>query len=45
VAAAVGLDRDQDTAALIELFTQRRDWTSAELGNNPASLLVSGQVR
>jgi NADPH-dependent 2,4-dienoyl-CoA reductase/sulfur reductase-like enzyme/nitrite reductase/ring-hydroxylating ferredoxin subunit len=43
VAAAVGLDRDQDTAALVELFTQRREWTAAELGDRPASLLASGR--
>ena len=26
VAAAAGLGRDQDTAALVELFTQQRTW-------------------
>jgi NADPH-dependent 2,4-dienoyl-CoA reductase/sulfur reductase-like enzyme/nitrite reductase/ring-hydroxylating ferredoxin subunit len=36
VIAAAGLDRDQDTAALIELFTQRRDWTPDALGNTPS---------
>ena len=41
VVAAVGLDRDKDTAALIELFTQRRDWTPEALGSSPASLLGS----
>ncbi len=38
VVAAAGLDRDQDTAALIELFSQRRDWTPEALGANPARL-------
>ena len=36
VIAAAGIDRDQDTAALIELFNQRRDWTPEELGATPA---------
>ena len=36
VIAAAGLDRDQDTAALIELFNQRRDWTPETLGTTPA---------
>jgi NADPH-dependent 2,4-dienoyl-CoA reductase/sulfur reductase-like enzyme/nitrite reductase/ring-hydroxylating ferredoxin subunit len=40
VAAAAGLDRDQDTAALIELFTLRRRWTAAELGDAPAKVLA-----
>jgi len=40
VAAAAGLDRDKDTAALIELFTLRRDWSPAELGEHPADLLA-----
>jgi NADPH-dependent 2,4-dienoyl-CoA reductase/sulfur reductase-like enzyme len=39
VIAAAGLDRDQDTAALIELFNQRPDWTPEKLGANPSSLL------
>ena len=39
VAAAVGLDRDQDTAALVELFETKRDWTPDALGPNPASVL------
>jgi NADPH-dependent 2,4-dienoyl-CoA reductase/sulfur reductase-like enzyme/nitrite reductase/ring-hydroxylating ferredoxin subunit len=39
VRAAVGLDRDKDTAALVELFRQRQDWTAAALGNSPAALL------
>jgi NADPH-dependent 2,4-dienoyl-CoA reductase/sulfur reductase-like enzyme len=39
VIAAAGVDRDQDTAALIELFNQRRDWTPAALGAKPSELL------
>jgi apoptosis-inducing factor 3 len=39
VIAAAGLDRDQDTAALIELFNQRPDWTPEKLGASPSSLL------
>nr|WP_294517739.1 FAD-dependent oxidoreductase [uncultured Rhodopila sp.] len=39
VAAAVGLDRDRDTAALVELFEKQRDWTPDALGANPASVL------
>lgn len=39
VIAAAGLDRDQDTAALIELFQQRRDWTPETLGESPARRL------
>ena len=44
VVAAAGLDRDQDTAALIELFSLRRDWTVADLGDNPAALLARIRV-
>ncbi|HZC98015.1 MAG TPA: FAD-dependent oxidoreductase, partial [Bradyrhizobium sp.] len=33
VAAAAGMDRDRDMAALIELFTLRRNWRAAELGH------------
>ena len=40
VAAAAGLGRDEDIAALIELFTMRRDWTAADLGENPAAVLA-----
>ncbi|MEA2738996.1 MAG: apoptosis-inducing factor 3, partial [Acetobacteraceae bacterium] len=36
VIAAAGLDRDQETAALIELFNERRDWTPKELGGTPS---------
>ncbi len=42
VVAAAGMDRDQDTAALLELFDIRRDWTPADLGERPASVLASG---
>jgi NADPH-dependent 2,4-dienoyl-CoA reductase/sulfur reductase-like enzyme/nitrite reductase/ring-hydroxylating ferredoxin subunit len=45
VIAAAGLDRDQDTAALIELFNQRRDWTADTLGSTPASLLASSHTQ
>ncbi len=41
VVAAAGFDRDKDTAALVELFALHRDWTAAELGDNPSSLLAS----
>lgn len=41
VSAAVGFDRDQETAALIELFNQRHDWTADELGSQPSRLLTS----
>ena len=39
VVAAAGMGRDQDTAALGELFDLRRDWTPAMLGEHPAALL------
>jgi NADPH-dependent 2,4-dienoyl-CoA reductase/sulfur reductase-like enzyme/nitrite reductase/ring-hydroxylating ferredoxin subunit len=39
VIAAAGLDRDQDTAALIHLFEKQRDWTPDALGSNPSGLL------
>jgi NADPH-dependent 2,4-dienoyl-CoA reductase/sulfur reductase-like enzyme/nitrite reductase/ring-hydroxylating ferredoxin subunit len=39
VSAAVGLDRDRDTAALVELFGIRQDWTADALGPDPASVL------
>jgi NADPH-dependent 2,4-dienoyl-CoA reductase/sulfur reductase-like enzyme/nitrite reductase/ring-hydroxylating ferredoxin subunit len=39
VAAAAGLDRDRDMAALIELFTLRRRWRAADLGASPATVL------
>ena len=41
VAAAAGMGRDKDTAALGELFDLRRDWTAAALGDQPAALLAS----
>lgn len=43
VAAAAGLGRDGDTAALIELFARRRDWQAAELGEHPAAVLAAMQ--
>lgn len=43
VAAAAGLGRDKDTAALIELFARRRDWQAAELGEHPAAVLAAMQ--
>ena len=42
VAAAAGLARDQDTAALVELFAARRDWTPDQLGEHPARMLAAG---
>jgi NADPH-dependent 2,4-dienoyl-CoA reductase/sulfur reductase-like enzyme/nitrite reductase/ring-hydroxylating ferredoxin subunit len=39
VVAAAGLDRDQETSALIELFHQRRDWTADALGATPSQHL------
>jgi len=41
VIAAAGLDRDQDTAALIELFGMNRDWTPEALGPDPSGVLAS----
>jgi apoptosis-inducing factor 3 len=41
VIAAAGLDRDQDTAALIELFNQRRDWTPEALGSAPSQRFLA----
>ena len=41
VAAAAGMGRDQDTAALVALFDQRRGWTAGELGERPSRLLAS----
>ena len=40
VLAAAGLDRDRDTAALIELLSMRRDWKPEELGVEPARTLA-----
>ena len=39
VAAAIGMDRDPDTSALIGLLTVKRDWTPEDLGSNPAKVL------
>jgi NADPH-dependent 2,4-dienoyl-CoA reductase/sulfur reductase-like enzyme/nitrite reductase/ring-hydroxylating ferredoxin subunit len=41
VVAAAGVDRDQDTAALIELFARRRDWTPDALGATPSKHLTA----
>ena len=41
VAAAAGLDRDIDTAALTELFRLHRGWTAQALGEQPAKVLRS----
>ena len=41
VQAAVGMDRDRDMAALIELLSMRRDWTALDLGDAPAQLLAN----
>ncbi len=43
VAAAAGLGRDQDTAALLALFTRRRGWSPDELGEHPAAVLAGLQ--
>ncbi len=40
VAAAIGWDRDTDTAALVALMTERRDWTPDALGPSPSKLLA-----
>ena len=42
VIAGAGFDRDQDMAALIELFAMRRDWTVDALGESPAKTLRDG---
>jgi apoptosis-inducing factor 3 len=42
VAAAVGLNRDTETTALVELLSSRRDWAPATLGDTPSRLLASG---
>jgi len=39
VAAAAGMDRDKDTAALIALMSLRPDWTATALGDDPAGVL------
>ena len=41
VLAAAGMDRDQDTAALVELLTLRQDWTADELGSQPSRILAA----
>ena len=40
VAAAAGMGRDRDTAALVELFTLRRAWRAEDLGDSPAAVLA-----
>ena len=39
VIAAAAIDRDRDMAAVIELFSLRRNWRPADLGDAPAQLL------
>ena len=39
VAAAAGMGRDEDTAALLELFAMRKRWGADELGGRPLSVL------
>ena len=41
IQAAAGLDRDKDTAALIELLTMRRDWTPSSMGDSPAAVVAA----
>ena len=43
VSAAAGLDRSDDTAALLALFGRRRDWTAEALGDNPVKVLAGLQ--
>jgi NADPH-dependent 2,4-dienoyl-CoA reductase/sulfur reductase-like enzyme/nitrite reductase/ring-hydroxylating ferredoxin subunit len=40
VVAAAGLDRGDDTAALLALFRRRQDWTAEELGDSPRQVLA-----
>lgn len=40
VVAAIGVDRDADTSALIELLTMKQDWTPEALGPDPAQTLA-----
>jgi NADPH-dependent 2,4-dienoyl-CoA reductase/sulfur reductase-like enzyme/nitrite reductase/ring-hydroxylating ferredoxin subunit len=40
VVAAAGMDRDQDTAALIALFEHQEKWTAEALGESPAGVLA-----
>lgn len=44
VAAAAGLGRDRDTAALVKLLAMRRDWQAADLGDSPAAVLAAAQA-
>ncbi len=43
VAAAAGLGRGKGAAALMRLFTIRRDSTAADLGGSPAAVLAAAQ--
>jgi NADPH-dependent 2,4-dienoyl-CoA reductase/sulfur reductase-like enzyme len=43
VAAAAGFDRDQETAALVELMQMPRVWTAADLGERPSEVLAGLQ--
>ena len=40
VIAGAGIDRDKDMAALIELFSVRREWSAEALGDSPSSVLA-----
>ena len=44
VAAAVGMDRDRDMAALVELFAMR-SWTTRDLGERPSTVLEYLQTK
>ena len=43
VLAAAGMGRDTDTAALIALFTDQRDWRAEDLGPDPKRVLAARQ--
>lgn len=43
VVAAAGLDRDRDTAAMIELLAMPRSWTPEALGADPENVLARQQ--
>jgi apoptosis-inducing factor 3 len=44
VIAAAGLDRGDDTAALLALFRRRQDWTAEALGDSPRQVLARLQT-
>jgi hypothetical protein len=44
VAAAAGLDRGNDTSALLALFGRREDWTADALGDSPETVLADLQA-